>query len=128
MSVHTGKIRLILHKLDEENDFEENYDFRQYIYNGFITNVSKFEESDMIEYELNEVGLYALKDQLKEILSKYKEGAVIEILADMIIEWTPGSYEYPNEWDSKSWLDNVKERELNLEQIERFFPIGTIND
>lgn len=123
MSNYSGKVRFILHKTDKNNSFEENYEFRQYVFNGLITDVSEFQEADMIEYELQSTGLDGLEDQIKEILEKYEVGSVIELCADMHIEWSQCSWEYPNEWDSISWLDNILERKLNEEQIKRFFPI-----
>lgn len=119
MKSFNGKMRLVLHKTDI-NDFEELCGQREVFFDGFVTDINKNEQADLIRHELECIGLFSMKDQLNEILEKYTIGTVIEILGDIELNYTGSGY-YNDDYDSEMGFIQYRERQLTKEQSKLFW-------
>ena len=118
MSTFTGKLRVVVHKTDDD-DFEELCGQRSHFFEGFITDID-LGEPDVIAHELDCIGLYCLEDQIKEILKNYELESVIEIYGDVEVNFTVSGGFY-KEYDSDMHFTTYKERKLTETEAKAFF-------
>lgn len=123
MSVYMGKVRLFVHKIDDD-EYEVGGQCAMFD-DDLISDVDDNQQSNILETELLNGGWDIFEDDLRDVIENYQIGDVVEIVADTrLCYWGYwGYWDNDNkEVDLEASLVNVKHRRLTQEQVIRFAP------
>lgn len=121
----SGIIRLFVRKIEKYNHTSNSFEVLDSEH--FDQGLTSKNSNDMLNRPLSilidMIGVdYMLEVDIVRILRRYKIGAVVEIVGNVEIEYTPGPYEYPNDGDAHGYLNRAKHCEVPEEIVKMFDP------